>query len=190
MKGRKTIIATESRVCGMIEVTETSGLSALIRVSHTAQTIGPDTILYGVSYLHWWNGREGDGPLNNRSQELVDIGTSGGRKVRHVQLHTHQGGERQHRQTDKLRHNLSIKAQRPSLSITALAQSKKIHLIIIGSVQFCSNHIKHQKKLHSRLMGQRSTWLLERHFDIYTHTQRHTLTRRNFKNKLRYIYFL
>lgn len=36
-KCRQTITATESRVCGMIEVTETSGLSALIRVSHIVQ---------------------------------------------------------------------------------------------------------------------------------------------------------
>lgn len=38
VKGRQTIIEADSRLCAVIEVAASSGLSAVIRVSHTAQT--------------------------------------------------------------------------------------------------------------------------------------------------------
>lgn len=70
----------------------------------------------------------------------------------HLNLHKHTHTQRKlkdHNNTnrkDSPIHNLSVNPEHLSLSITALTRSK-IHLIKIGSVQFCWNRISHQWRL-------------------------------------------
>lgn len=61
----------------------------------------------------------------------------------HTHTHVYIKGQKQHKRKDSPIHNLSVKEEHLGCSVTALAQTK-IHLIKIGSVQFCSSHISRQ----------------------------------------------
>lgn len=121
---------------------------------HSSHQQPPDMILYGGSYLRWWNGREEKvqstaDPKNGQFRHM-----SGPRQTSHVHIgYTH---TQMDKHNDSPRRNLSVTAENLGHSITTLAQSK-IHLIKIGSVQFYSNGISQQWQLSSWLTGHRDT---------------------------------
>lgn len=116
----------------------------------------PDTILYGGSYLRWWNGGEERvqstaDPKNARFRHM-----SGASQTRRVCTYTHTHKDKNNTNgKDSRRRYLSLRApEHLGHSITPLTQSK-VHLIKIGSVQFCSNRINQRWKLSSWLTAQR-----------------------------------
>lgn len=124
---------------------------------HHSDQPPPDMKLYDGSYLRWWNGAE------EKFQQLIRKNgwfrhMPGARQTRHLHLHTHSLHKQKTTQMGKTvwdticQSNWSILA----ISITTLTESK-IHLIKIGSVQFCSNRISHWLKLSSWLTVQCDT---------------------------------
>lgn len=158
VKDRQTIMGTDSRLCGMIGATESKwAQSSYQGQPHHSDQQPSDIILYGGSYLCWWNGGEErvqstTDPKNGRFRHMS--------RARQTSAYTHTytqiQGQKQHKWKDSPIHSLSVKVEHLSHSITALTQSK-IHLIKIGSVQFCSNRISHQWKLWSWLKAQCDT---------------------------------
>lgn len=87
----------------------------------------PDTILYGGSYLRWWNGGEERvqstaDPKNARFRHM-----SGARQTRtHVHLHTYTQGQKQHKregQSETLSVTQSAGASRPLYHTIATIQN-------------------------------------------------------------------
>ena len=134
-----------------------SGLGALIRVSHTTETSMPwhDIIWWKLSLLMKWKGKRGSNQQlihkNGRFGHMSDAWQT----QAHTYTHTRTKKATQTEGQQPVR-NLSVNAEHLGRSITELAQSK-IHLIKIGSVQFCSNRISHQRELWSWLTAQRDT---------------------------------
>lgn len=93
VKDRRTIMETGWRARGMIEATGSSGLRALIRVGHTAQTSSPwhDIIWWKLSLR--MKRRRREAPIINGSQKMVASvlarHVSGARQTRHVCSYTH-----------------------------------------------------------------------------------------------------
>lgn len=59
VKDRQTIMGTDSRLCGMIWATESKwAQSSYQGQPHCSDQQPSDMILYGGSYLRWWNGGE------------------------------------------------------------------------------------------------------------------------------------
>lgn len=139
-------------LCGMIEANESRGLKLLSGSATPLRPAESDVIwLYEASYLRWWNvgGRE-DAIINwlqkkwkIRTRQWAGQDTCA---LTHTHIHTKLKDHNNTSRKDSPIHNLSGKAEHLSLSITALTQSK-IHLIKIGSVQFCRSRISHQWRL-------------------------------------------
>jgi len=105
VKDRRTIMETGWRARGMIEATGSSGLRALIRVGHTAQTSSPwhDIIWWKLSLR--MKRRRREAPIINGSQKMVASvlarHVSGARQTRHVCSYTHTHTHTQPTQTGR-----------------------------------------------------------------------------------------